>query len=224
MKKRLKILITSGPTRGPIDAMRYITNKSTGRLGTEIAKEALNQGARVTFIYGRGSIVPDIKDVGENLYLNLKLIEIITVSDLIKSINQELKDGTYDVVIHSMAVLDYVPDKYISDKVASGKDKWIIRLIKTPKVIKMIKEIAPDIFLVGFKLEFNKTKEELIKITHEVLIKSNSDLMVANDLKDLEKERHVAYFVDKNGKVIDVKKGKKNIAKKLIKFIFEELK
>ncbi|GAH24751.1 unnamed protein product, partial [marine sediment metagenome] len=47
----------------------------------------------------------------------------------------------------------------------------------------MIKEIASDIFLVGFKLEFNKTKEELIKITHEVLIKSNSDLMVANDLK-----------------------------------------
>ncbi|MGB3345899.1 MAG: phosphopantothenoylcysteine decarboxylase [Candidatus Humimicrobiia bacterium] len=224
MKKRLKILITSGSTRGPIDAMRYITNKSTGRLGTEIAKEALNQGARVTFIYGKGSIVPDIKDVGENLYLNLKLIEIITVSDLIKSINQELKYGTYDVVIHSMAVLDYVPDKYISDKVASGKDEWIIRLIKTPKVIKMIKEIAPDIFLVGFKLEFNKTKEELIKITHEVLIKSNSDLMVANDLKDLEKERHVAYFVDKNGKVIDVKKGKKNIAKKLVKFIFEELR
>lgn len=224
MKERLKILITSGPTRGPIDEMRYITNKSTGRLGTEIAKEALNQGARVTFIYGKGSIVPDIKDVGENLYLNLKLIEIITVSDLIKSINQELKDGTYDVVIHSMAVLDYVPDKYISDKVASGKDEWIIRLIKTPKVIKMIKEIAPDIFLVGFKLEFNKTKEELIKITHEVLIKSNSDLMVANDLKDLEKERHVAYFVDKNGKVIDVKKGKKNIAKKLVKFIFEELR
>jgi len=224
MKKRLKILITSGPTRGPIDAMRYITNKSTGRLGTEIAKEALNQGARVTFIYGKGSIVPDIKDVGENLYLNLKLIDIITVSDLIKSINQELKDGTYDVVIHSMAVLDYVPDKYISDKVASGKDEWIIRLIKTPKVIKMIKEIAPDIFLVGFKLEFNKTKEELIKITREVLIKSNSDLMVANDLKDLEKERHVAYFVNKNGKVIDVKKGKKNIAKKLVKFIFEELR
>lgn len=224
MKERLKILITSGSTRGPIDAMRYITNKSTGRLGTEIAKEALNQGARVTFIYGKGSIVPDIKDVGENLYLNLKLIEIITVSDLIKSINQELKDGTYDVVIHSMAVLDYVPDKHISDKVASGKDEWIIRLIKTPKVIKMIKEIAPDIFLVGFKLEFNKTKEELIKITHEVLIKSNSDLMVANDLKDLEKERHVAYFVDKNGKVIDVKKGKKNIAKKLVKFIFEELR
>ncbi|GAH24748.1 unnamed protein product [marine sediment metagenome] len=85
MKERLKILITSGPTRGPIDAMRYITNKSTGRLGTEIAKEALNQGARVTFIYGKGSIVPDIKDVGENLYLNLKLIEIITVSDSIFS-------------------------------------------------------------------------------------------------------------------------------------------
>jgi len=223
MDKRLKILITSGPIRGPIDAIRYITNKSTGKLGIEIAKEALNQGADVTLIYGKGSIIPDVKDVEEDLYSNLKLIEIITVDDLIVYINQELKNKSYNVVIHSMAVLDYVPDKYIIDKVPSGRDDWLIRLIKTPKVIKMIKEIDPDIFLVGFKLEFNKTKEELIKIAHETLIKSNSDLMVANDLKDLEKGEHIAYFVDKKGKAIDVKKGKKNIAKKLIKFIFEEL-
>lgn len=223
MKKRLKILITSGPTRGLIDVIRYITNKSTGRLGTEIAKEALNQGARVTFIYGKGSIVPDIKDVGENLYLNLKLIEIIKVSDLIKSINQELKDGTYDVVIHSMAVLDYVPDKYISDKVASGKDEWIIRLIKTPKVIEMMKKIDPNIFLIGFKLEVDKTKKELVKIAHETLLKSNADLMVANDLKDLQKGEHIAHFINKEGKVIDTQTGRKNIAKELIKIVLEKL-
>jgi len=224
MKKKMKFLITSGPTRGPIDAIRYITNKSTGRLGTEIAREALNRGADVTFIYGKGSIIPDVKDIGEKLYSKLKLIEIRTVSDLIKSINQELKDGSYDVVIHSMAVLDYVPDKYISDKVASGKDEWIIRLVKTPKVIKMIKEIDPDIFLVGFKLEFNKTKEELVKIAYETLIKSNNDLIIANNLIDLEKGDHIAYFIDKEEKVIGVQTGKRNIAKKLIKFIFEELR
>ena len=224
MKKKMKFLITSGPTRGPIDAIRYIINKSTGRLGTEIAREALNRGADVTFIYGKGSIIPDVKDIGEKLYSKLKLIEIRTVSDLIKSINQELKDGSYDVVIHSMAVLDYVPDKYISDKVASGKDEWIIRLVKTPKVIKMIKEIDPDIFLVGFKLEFNKTKEELVKIAYETLIKSNNDLIIANNLIDLEKGDHIAYFIDKEEKVIGVQTGKRNIAKKLIKFIFEELR
>lgn len=219
MKKRLKILITSGPTRGPIDVIRYITNKSTGRLGTEIAKEALNQGAHVTFIYGKGSIVPDIKDMEKNLYLNLKLIEIITVDDLIKSISQELKQERYDAIIHSIAVLDYVPDKYISDKVASGKDEWIIRLIKTPKVIKMIKDMNPNTFLVGFKLEVDKTKEELVKIAHETLLKSNADLMVANDLIDLEKGDHVAYFVNPEGEVIDTQNGKKNIAKKLIKIV-----
>lgn len=223
MKKRLNILITSGPTRGPIDEIRYITNKSTGRLGTEIAKEALNQGADVTFIYGKGSIIPDVKDIGEQLYSHLKLIEILTVDDLIKSINQELKQKHCDVVIHSMAVLDYVPDKYISDKVASGKNEWVIRLIKTPKVIKMIKEIDPDIFLVSFKLEVDKTKEELIKIAHEVLIKNNSDLIVANDLKDLQKGEHIAHFINKEGKVIGTQTGKKNIAKELIKIVLEKL-
>ena len=223
MKKRLKILITSGPTRGPIDAIRYITNKSTGRLGTEIAREALNRGADVTFIYGKGSIIPDVKDIGEKLYSKLKLIEIRTVSDLIKSINQELKQKHCDVIIHSMAVLDYVPDKYISDKVTSGKDEWIIRLIKTPKVIEIIKKIDPNIFLIGFKLEVEKTKKELVKIAHETLLKSNADLIVANDLKDLQKGEHIAHFINKEGKVIDTQTGKKNIAKELIKIVLEKL-
>ena len=217
MKKRMKILITSGPTRGPIDAIRYITNKSSGRLGTEIAKKALHKGADVTFIYGKGSITPDAKDIGEQLYSHLKLIEIVTVDDLIKSINQELNKENYDAVIHSMAVLDYVPDKYIDDKVASGKDEWIIRLIKTPKAIKIIKEINPDIFLVGFKLEVGKTKEELVKIAYKTLLKSDADLIIANDLKDLERGEHIAYFVNSKREIIDIQTGKKNIANKLIK-------
>ncbi len=219
MKKKMKILITSGPTRGPIDAIRYITNKSSGRLGTEIVIEALKQDADVTLIYGKGSMTPDAKDIGEQLYSHLKLIEIETVDDLIKSINQELNKENYDAIIHSMAVLDYVPDKYISNKVASGKDEWIIRLIKTPKAIKIVKEINPDIFLVGFKLEVGKTKEELVKIAYKTLLKSDADLIIANDLKDLERGEHIAYFVNPKGEIIDIQTGKKNIAKKLIKLI-----
>jgi phosphopantothenoylcysteine synthetase/decarboxylase len=223
MKKKMKILITSGPTRGPIDAIRYITNKSTGRLGTEIAKEALKYGADVTLIYGKESITPKLEDIGEQLYSHLKLIEIVTVDDLIKSINQELNKENYDAAIHSMAVLDYVPNKYIDDKVASGKDEWTIRLIKTPKVIKIIKEINPDIFLVGFKLEVNKTKEELVKIAYETLLKSDADLIIANNLKDLERGEHIAYFVNPKGEIIDIQTGKKNIAKKLIKIMLQKL-
>lgn len=224
MKKKMKILITSGPTRGPIDAIRYITNKSSGRLGTEIAKEALHKGADVTFIYGKGSIIPKLEDIGEQLYSHLKLIEIVTVDDLIKSINQELNKENYDAVIHSMAVLDYVPDKYIDDKVASGKDEWTIRLIKTPKAIKIVKEINPDVFLVGFKLEVGKTKKELVKIAYKTLLKSDADLIIANDLKDLERGEHIAYFVNPTGEIIDIQTGKKNIAKKLIKLIVNRVR
>ncbi|MCK4376962.1 MAG: hypothetical protein KAV97_01950 [Actinomycetia bacterium] len=224
MKKKMKILITSGPTRGPIDAMRYITNKSSGRLGTEIAIEALKQDADVTFIYGKGSITPDIKDIGEQLYSNLKFIEVETVDDLIKSINQELNKENYYAVIHSIAVLDYVPDKYIDDKVASGKDEWTIRLIKTPKAIKIVKEINPDVFLVGFKLEVGKTRKELVKIAYKTLLKSDADLIIANDLKDLERGEHIAYFVNPKGEIIDIQTGKKNIAKKLIELIVNRVR
>src|SRR5438876_1025583 len=68
-----KLLITSGPTRTPLDAVRYITNKATGRLGALIAEEVIRRGALVTFVYGRGSQTPVLR--GPRLD-HLQLVEI----------------------------------------------------------------------------------------------------------------------------------------------------
>src|SRR3989442_13626640 len=98
-----KLLITSGPTRTPLDAVRYITNKATGRLGALIAEEVIRRGALVTFIYGRGSQTPVLR--GPRLD-HLQLAPIETVDDLITGFNQELPKR-YDAWSDPRAVLAF---------------------------------------------------------------------------------------------------------------------
>ncbi len=85
-----KLLITSGPTRAPLDLVRYITNKATGRLGVLIAEEALRRGADVTFVYGRPSQIPVVRG-GAHDHLTLAAVE--TVHDLIAVFRRELPRG-----------------------------------------------------------------------------------------------------------------------------------
>ncbi|MGB5933691.1 MAG: phosphopantothenoylcysteine decarboxylase, partial [Anaerolineae bacterium] len=79
-----RVLVTSGPTRAPIDAVRYITNKSTGRLGALIAEEALREGAEVTYIYGKGSVLPQVAESA-----SLRLVEVETVPELMERVREE---------------------------------------------------------------------------------------------------------------------------------------
>ncbi|MCP4270489.1 MAG: phosphopantothenoylcysteine decarboxylase, partial [Gammaproteobacteria bacterium] len=84
------ILITAGSTRGYLDAVRYITNTSTGKLSSEIAYEAMSRGAVVTYVYGTDSLFPMVQDHNEIKPSQLKLIEIETNDDLVKVICEKL--------------------------------------------------------------------------------------------------------------------------------------
>jgi phosphopantothenoylcysteine synthetase/decarboxylase len=208
----LNILITSGPTKAFIDEIRYISNYSTGRLGTLIAEEFLKKGHKVTFIYGKDSIHPKGK--------NLKLIEIQTINDLINVLKKELKKR-YDVIIHSMAVLDYVPSKQLETKVKSDKKFWNLKLVRTPKVIKLIKKVSPESILVGFKLEYNLKKSKIIREAKKLIKESNADYVVANDYRDIKRGKHIASILSKGGVVKNNIIGKENIAKEVFHLIKE---
>ncbi|MDR5695924.1 MAG: phosphopantothenoylcysteine decarboxylase [Armatimonadota bacterium] len=218
--KGCRFLITSGPTRAPLDAVRYITNKSSGRLGAYIAEEALQRGASVTFVYGRPSAVPVVRGGYRD---HLFLIAIETVEDLIRAFQQELPGGRYDAVIHLMAVLDFAPAEVSQEKTTSDLQEWVVRLVPTPKAIKLVKELAPETFLVGFKLEVGKPIEELVAIAYDSLKRNRCDLVVANDLREIEAGRHTGYFVTPEGTVARVVVGKEAIAKALLDYIEEKL-
>lgn len=213
-----RVLITSGATRSYIDAVRYITNSSTGRLGSIIAKEFLKNKFKITFIYGRDSLVPSEKTN------NLILREFITVSDLSDIIKKELKNNRYDIIIHLAGVSDYEPERTYKWKIKSDRKKLIIKLKRTSKIIEYIRSLARSSFLVCFKLEVGISEEELIKKAYSLLIKAKADLVVANDLKKIKENKHHALIIDKNKRVIAEANTKEEISKRLVKFIAKEVK
>lgn len=219
----VRILITSGGTRGPIDAVRYIANKSTGRLGMLMASEALSRGADVTLIYGKDSLVPDPEVVGEEALSHLRLREIETTDDLQIAMKQELQGKPFNAVLHCMAVLDYVPESYVEEKTPSGQKDWWIKLVQTPKVIKIIKELQPSTLLISFKLEAGKSLEELVEAAHRSLVANGADLVLANDLRDIEQGHHVGYLVNQAGEVEAIVEGKEEIARLLIDAVVERV-
>lgn len=212
-----RLLVTSGPTRGPIDRVRYISNKSTGRLGTAIAAKALAAGAEVTFVYGSESLVPDPHPA-------LLLVEVETVSDLLTAVKRELTRRPHDAIIHLMAVLDYEPAEFRPEKTASGKREWVVRLKPTPKVIARLKEWAPGALLVGFKLEDRLPDAELIAEAQALAEKNGAAFVVANNLAEIEAGRHRALFVAPAGAVLAEVVGKEAIADELLRQVARLLK
>lgn len=217
-------LITSGPIRGPIDAVRFISSTSTGRLGSLLAMEALKRGAQVTFVYGEGSARPEpneLKSIGEDRFI---VKPVVTYDDMMKVFSQELGTQKYHVVLHAMAVLDYVPDKKLNAKTPSGKDEWTIKLVPTPKLIQIVKRLNPEAFLVGFKLEVGVSREALIKAAGIMAEKSGADLVVANELGKIQRGNHQAVVVNSGGGVEAILKGKEQIAQGLMELIATKLK
>ena len=171
------------------------------------------------YIYGADSLFPVTQDHKEIKPSQLKIIEIETNNDLIKVLHEKLKNRRFDAIVHAMAVADYVPARTKTNKTPSNKDEWMLKLVKTSKVITIIRDIWPEALLVGFKLEVNRTKEDLIKIARKLLKKSGSDMVVANDKKNISRNSHTAYMVTGDGKVSKPLKGKKEIAKNIISYL-----
>ena len=167
-----KVLITAGPTIEYIDPVRVITNQSTGKTGVLLASELVSAGAKVTMIYGPGRELPP---------KGIKLIRVETSKEMFEAVKKEMKQK-FDIVILAAAVSDYMPEKSSSTKIKSNKNKIIVKLKRTSKIIDQIKKIQKNVFLVGFKAETNVSKTKLIDETKIKLRESNADLMIANDI------------------------------------------
>lgn len=230
----MNIVITSGGTSEKIDMVRKITNSSSGRLGSIIADKFKND--TVYYICSKTAIKPKNN--------NIKIIEIEGTKDLEREVKNILTTNKIDVFIHSMAVSDYMVDyvttsKLLSDnydqtsldiylknntnkltdkKISSYEDDLIIRLIKTPKIIHMIKDLSPNTLLIGFKLLDDVTKEELINVGINLKDKNKCDYVVANDITNINETKHIAYIINKDNNYIEVQ-TKDEIANNLYKIV-----
>jgi phosphopantothenoylcysteine decarboxylase/phosphopantothenate--cysteine ligase len=191
--KTKKILIIGGATAEPIDDIRIITNRSSGKTAVNLAKNAFFRGADVALWYGLGwEIVPEY----------IKTTGFETVNDLL---NLAKKLGKYDVVILCAAVSDYILDKK-SGKIPSGKDKLVLELRPAPKFISTLRKNAPKSKITGFKVEENKNK--LNEKAFDLLKKNNLDFVVANTISGFDNDENEIWIIDKKNKTIH-KQGKK---------------
>jgi phosphopantothenoylcysteine decarboxylase/phosphopantothenate--cysteine ligase len=187
-----KVMITAGPTIAPIDPVRYLTNKSTGKMGYALAEEARDRGAKVTLISGPS---------------NLKVpfgVDFIRVNT-----NQEMYDSalehyfSQDIVIKSAAVADYKPEEYSQIKIKKKEADLTLKLSRDNDILKKLGELKKHQILVGFAAESN----DLIENAQAKLDKKNLDYIVANDITGSD----VGFASDEN-KVVIIGKDRKSIS------------
>ena len=209
-----KILITAGPTRAYLDAFRYISNPSSGKMGISIAESANQRGADVTLVYGPGTMNPP-QDV--------KIIRVETTEDMLEAVVNELREQEYNSIVLSAADSDYGLSERKLEKTPSGKDEWILKLKPLPKIIEKVKKIKPDIFIIGFKAAYDTSDEELINRAYKRLKEVDIDLIVANDVSrtgvGFGTDTYEVFIIDSNKNFEHYNTTKKEIADKLLNYI-----
>lgn len=165
-----KVLISLGGTFEPIDSVRGITNKSSGKMGLALAKQAYILGADVTLIAA---------NVNVNISPLFNVIPVETSKQMADVIFDVVED--FDIFISTAAVSDFEVVERKNKKIDSNSS-LAINLKPTIKIIRQIKKINPNIFLVGFKAEFNITHDEIICCARKQINDAGTDIVVANDV------------------------------------------
>lgn len=193
------MIITAGPTVESIDPVRYITNRSTGKMGYSIAKKAIERGADVTLVSGPTNIVPP-----QNLK---KFIQIESAEDMYNAVLENMDEN--QVIIKSAAVADYRPKEYSDNKIKKSDDDLSIRLDRTKDIALELGKIKNNKILVGFAAETN----DLLENAKNKIQKKNLDFIVANDLTQdgagFGVDTNIVKIIDREGVIQEHPKMKK---------------
>ena len=214
--KGKNVLVSAGATFEEIDPVRGITNRSSGKMGVEIAKDAFIRGAEVTMLCGKMETrVPKLFDV----------VEVESTAEMQDEL-QKLLPKT-DVFVSAAAVSDFTVDSSAEStgKISSDED-LILKLRRAPKIISSVKEINPKIYLVGFKAEYNVSNDELIESARKRMEESGADLMVANDVAvegaGFGSDKNEVIILDGNVLTVPLT-SKSEIAQRILDKILENL-
>ncbi|MDR5586947.1 MULTISPECIES: bifunctional phosphopantothenoylcysteine decarboxylase/phosphopantothenate--cysteine ligase CoaBC [Clostridium] len=203
------VLVTAGPTISPIDPVRYITNRSTGKMGYAIAKEARDRGANVTLISGPTSL---------EIPTNINFIRVSTNSEMKEEINKYFDNS--DVVVKSAAVADYKAKEYSSQKIKKGDGDLELAFTRDNDILMELGRKKKNQILVGFAAESQNLKENAKK----KLISKNLDYIVANDITSEDtgfasEDNRVIILSNKDEEIPIDKTSKNEIASKLFDII-----
>ncbi len=210
----IRVLVTAGPTREPIDPVRYLTNRSSGKMGYALAEQARLRGAKVTLITGPTNL-PDIKGV--------KTVRVEQAEDMAAEVFNYL--NRTDVFIMAAAVADFRAKQPAWQKMKKAKTEPVIQLEPTVDILSKAAQSKEKRIHVGFSLE----TENVLEHSKDKMQRKKCDLMVVNNPNEkgagFEVDTNVVTLLAKNGEATKLEKmDKKRVADKILDRVVEMLK
>ena len=204
------VLITAGPTQEPIDPVRYVTNRSSGKMGYALAEAAVEAGAQVTLVSGPVNIKPPA---------SCNFISVETAQEMYDAVMHHVSGK--DVYIGTAAVADYSPTKVEGSKIKKdgSNESLVLEMKENQDILKTVSDKEDRPYVVGFAAE----TEDLLKNARKKLEKKKLDLIIANDVSDksigFDSEENEVTLITNSEEVLLDRSSKKKIAKRIVEFI-----
>lgn len=211
----MHIVISAGPTREAIDPVRYITNRSTGKMGYAIAEAAREMGLTVTLVSGPVNLQPPE---------GVEVINIESAADMAKAMKSAAQ--TADIIVMAAAVADYRPRQYSTSKVKKSDGDMCIELERTEDILLSLgKNKRPGQILVGFAAE----TDDLLKNAQGKLERKNLDYIAANIVgvpgRGFAADNNAITLIGRDGSQTEFAlQSKKNLAEALLQHILRGAK
>lgn len=211
----MRIVISAGPTREAIDPVRYITNRSTGKMGYAIAEAARERGLLVTLVSGPVNLLPPE---------GVEVINIESAADMAKAMKSAAE--TADIIVMAAAVADYRPKQYSTSKVKKSDGDMCIELERTEDILLSLgKNKKPGQILVGFAAE----TDDLLKNAQGKLERKNLDYIAANIVgvpgRGFAADNNAITLIGRNGSQTEFAlQSKKDLAEALLQHILKDSK
>ncbi len=209
--KSQRILITAGPTQESIDPVRYLSNRSSGKMGYALAQAAIEMGAAVTLISGPVSLkAPE----------NCQFIQVKTADEMFKAVQDFIQDQ--DIFIGVAAVADYKVAEVAPQKIKKGQAIKTLSLVPTVDILECVGRLNPKPFVVGFSAETHEAES----LAEQKRLKKNVDLMVVNDVSQpdigFESDMNAVTLLSAHEPIVLERASKKQIARQILEFISAE--
>ncbi len=203
------VLVSAGPTREPMDPVRYITNRSSGKMGYSVAKAAQQRGANVVLVSGPVSLpAPD----------GITRISVETALEMQEAMEQQMDKA--DIVIMAAAVADYRMAEVAPKKIKKNDNAITVNLVKNPDILSALGARKGARVVVGFAAETNDMEANALS----KLEKKNLDMIVANDVTQkgagFDVDTNIAVIYKKDGSRIEVPQTSKE---QLAEIILDEI-
>jgi phosphopantothenoylcysteine decarboxylase / phosphopantothenate---cysteine ligase len=211
--KNNHVLVTAGPTHESIDPVRYLTNRSSGKMGFALAEAARDMGADVTLITGPVFLA----DPAE-----IHMINVTTVHQMLESIQRSISKSKWDYIIMAAAPADYYLEDPSESKIKRKAEKLSLSFSTAPDILKSIKD-STDSIIVAFALETENGKTEALRKMKD----KGADYIILNYANEegagFESQTNRVTIFSKNGDEVNLKKDRKDrISREIIKSILKK--